>query len=365
VEHDARQALSAVETRYRHGVPLTVDQDRPPVPPADLILRVACSFDAGDVEAAKRGFDAGGLESLRRFEGALGAVGRRFEDARRMLDFGCGCGRFLRHLRPLAQSVELHGTDIDREMIEWCSAHIPYASFTVGAELPPLPYPDGQFDLVINHSVLTHLDERHQDLWLGELRRITSEGAIVMLTVEGPSTWARTVSHAEAAGEDVERWREELECRGILYIAEDQLIGSTHPESYHSAIHAPWYVFEHWSRWFDIAAYIPEGAISQDLVVLRHRAQDAAAVPPIPRRPPASARPPAPARAELGALARRLLERTAHGGGAPCPDTERLERELNMTRVGLYEQGKRISVVAAELRAEIAELRDRLAGDGA
>ena len=73
-------------------------------------------------------------------------------------------------------------------MIAWCQANISYAQFTVGPHDPPLPYPDHHFDLVINHSVFTHLDERYQDLWLTELQRITSPGAILLLTGEGPST---------------------------------------------------------------------------------------------------------------------------------------------------------------------------------
>jgi hypothetical protein len=40
-------------------------------------------------------------------------------------------------------------------------------------------------------------------------------------------------------------------------------------------------------------------------------------------------------------------------------DPEATKRELNMLRAGLYEQGNRISVLAAELRAELEALRDR------
>ncbi len=35
---------------------------------------------------------------------------------------------------------------------------------------PPLRYADGEFDLVINHSDLTHLDEAHQDASLPQRR---------------------------------------------------------------------------------------------------------------------------------------------------------------------------------------------------
>ncbi len=150
---------------------LTVDDHRPPVPPADLMLRVVPSFEADDVEAARRAFDVEGLNNLRFFEHAVGAVSpwhfggdvwlgdervgkqRSFADFDRLLDFGCGCGRFLRHLGPLAAQVEIHGTDIDPEMIEWLRSNVPFARYEVARYEPPLPYPDHYFDLVINHSV--------------------------------------------------------------------------------------------------------------------------------------------------------------------------------------------------------------------
>jgi SAM-dependent methyltransferase len=341
---------------------LTLADDRPPVPPADLILRVTTSFDRQEIEVERTSFDLAGLEHLRSFERGLAAVGHSLEQFDRLLDFGCGCGRFLRHLGPLSESLEVHGTDIDAEMIAWCEANIPYASFTRAPDEPPLSYPDQHFSLVINHSVFTHLDERHQDLWLSELQRITRPGAILLLTVEGSATWSRTVEASARVGEDTERWRAELESRGILFIPDDHFVGSTHPDFYHSTIHAPWYVFEHWTRFFELAAYIPHGSDSQDLVVLRRRPGGASAPEPIGHREPAQ-----PARSAVTDAMRvrpleRMLGRLARARerhlGIPEPG-EATTRELNMLRAGLYEQGKRISVLAAELRREIDALRAR------
>jgi SAM-dependent methyltransferase len=264
---------------------LELDSQRPPVPPTDLILRVAPSFDAGDLDNARRAFDLDALTHLHHFENALAGLGRRFDEFERLLDFGCGCGRFLRHLRPISDRVEIHGTDIDPELTGWVDANVPYAVTSVGQMVPPLPYPDEHFDLVINHSVFTHLDEHHQDLWLSELRRVTRPGGLLMLTFEGTASWNRTAAMSEAAGDDVERWRGELETRGILSIVDDHFIGSTHPDSYHSTIHAPWYVLEHWSAYLDVVAYFPEGSDTQDLVILRRRPNGVPAPRPIGRRP--------------------------------------------------------------------------------
>ena len=358
---------------------LTLSEARPPVPPGDLILRVAPSFDPEGSEASKQEFDVGAFAHLQRFEQALAGIGRDFRTFDRLLDFGCGCGRFLRHLGSLVPDVELHGVDIDAEMIAWCEANIPYATTITGPHEPPLPYPDAHFDLVINHSVFTHLDERYQDMWLAELRRVTAPGGVLMLTVEGTSSWNRTAVLSLRAGDDVERWRDQLESRGILFLSDDHFVGSTHPDFYHSTVHAPWYVFEHWNSFFEIAAYLPDGSISQDLVVLRRRADDALPPRPITRRlPAAEGAPPPPQASGSGELVKRAAQLVEHwlarrsassgvaslGGDAtaladqqPPLDRERLERELNMLRAGLYEQGNRISVIASELRAEIASLK--------
>ena len=146
---------------------------------------------------------------------------------------------------------------------------MPWATLGVNAPEPPLPYGDGQFDLVFNHSVLTHLDERLQDLWLAELRRITKPGGVLMLTVHGEKAFEDAERGARESGDDTAPWRTELESRGILFVAQDGYVGSTFPDFYHTTFHAPWYVFEHWSRFLTVRAYIPRGDLEhQDIVVL-------------------------------------------------------------------------------------------------
>ena len=109
-------------------------------------------------------FDAGGLNNLRLFEHAVAAVprfrfggevwlddervgvSRSFADFERLLDFGCGCGRMLRHLGELADRVEIHGTDLDAEMIDWLRSNVTYGSYEVASPEPPLPYPEHFFE---------------------------------------------------------------------------------------------------------------------------------------------------------------------------------------------------------------------------
>ena len=354
----------------------------PPLPPADLMLRVVPSFDAQHIESARWSFVAGGRNTLRLYEHALSAVPRfrfggevwlddervgvrrSFADFERLLDFGCGCGRLLRHLGGLADQMEIHGADLDAEMVDWLRANLPLGRYEVASPKPPLSYPDRFFDLVISHSVFTHLDEQLQDEWLRELQRITQPDALLLISIQGQSAWGRT---ARDGGEEAARWCEELETRGIVFIANDAFIGSTHPDCYHSTIHAPWYVLEHWAEFFDVEALIADGAWSQDLVVLRRRADGAQpSAPPIRHRVEGTGTVGAQRlgrapqlrvvtrrmRALAGA-ALRARRPSASRRGADQTDLNELLREIRMLRVGLYEQGKRISVLSSELRAEL------------
>jgi hypothetical protein len=45
-----------------------------------------------------------------------------------ILDFGCGCGRVIRHLSFLKNS-KLYGTDYNPILIKWCKENLPCATF--------------------------------------------------------------------------------------------------------------------------------------------------------------------------------------------------------------------------------------------
>ena len=98
--------------------------------------------------------------------------------------------------------------DVDSDAIGWAQEHIPYCEFRVNSPDPPLPFEDGQFDLVFNHSVFTHIDEHRQDEWLEELRRVTCPGGLVVLTTHGEPA-------LDVGGFDI---RADLEANGIVFI---------------------------------------------------------------------------------------------------------------------------------------------------
>jgi SAM-dependent methyltransferase len=361
------------------------------MPPLELVRRISQPFSAEDAEQIRLAYSATGHDGVRRLEAGLAAVGRDWTDFSRLLDFGSGPGRILRWLEPLAGSLEQHGLDVDPALVAWASEHVTHATFTAGPHEPPTPYPDGHFNLVINHSVFTHLDERRQDLWLAELRRLTAPGGIVLLTVHGAARFNAAIAEMARAGEDVAPYRRTLERDGILFVEDDTYIGSSHPDWYHTAFHAPWYVFEHWHRFFGVRAYLPEGSQGHDLVVLERRgdgepvpepighAGGAAAEAPAPRvagGPLAQARRlhenwPAP-RGALGHVKRRVLaaalEREDRRAGALldavadlAARTAAQERRLGVLPASLYEQAQRIGLLRSDTEAALRRVEERLA----
>jgi len=187
-----------------------------------------------------------------------------------VLEFGCGCGRMSRWLLE-EPGMHLTGIDIHPALIEWCSRHLPTGLFETNPALPPTRFADESFDLVVNHSVFTHLDEDYQDLWLEELARVTRPEGLAVLSFSGAMAFAKYEAAIEAVDPRLaaER-RAQLEQRGILFLTDGADIGF--PDFYHATFHTRDYVFEHWQRWFDLLAHIPANNLEfQDAVVARPR----------------------------------------------------------------------------------------------
>jgi SAM-dependent methyltransferase len=172
-----------------------------------------------------------------------------------VLDFGCGCGRVVRWWQDLPG--EVHGTDYNAGLVQWCRPNLPFATFRVNDLEPPLAYDDGAFDLVYALSVLTHLPVDVQERWLDELARVTRAWAIV--SVHGDAYRPRlSVEEGLAydAGEVVVRWGE---------VPGTNLCTTFHPRAAFDALVRPR---------FEVVSYLPEGAQGnphQDLVLLRVR----------------------------------------------------------------------------------------------
>ena len=224
------------------------------VPGAELRFNVVGPIDVP-------GFVAGGKRTAEDIETALAQGGSSIDEIGRALDFGCGCGRLLLEAVDRWPHIRWSGSDVDERAIKWCESHLPGARVLVNPPLPPLPFADGEFDLIWCGSVFTHLDEARQDAWLTDLKRTLAPGGHLLASVHGPDCWAGLPSPT------VRQIRE----RGFVFArtAGDEGI---HPDWYQAAWHTRDYINSHWSRFVDIAAYIPQGSGRQDVVVAKRPA---------------------------------------------------------------------------------------------
>lgn len=173
--------------------PLSTPWARMPTPPPELIRRVAGSGSA-DVYIAS---------GLRTFGDLLRGVHTVHQGPLvRCLDWGCGPGRVTGLLVSQFPEVEVHGCDIDTEAIDWVRANLAGVRPVVVAPSPPSPYPEGHFDLVLSHSVLTHLDRSEQQRWIAEVARVVRPGGTFATTIHGrfAARWSgRSVAALESA----------------------------------------------------------------------------------------------------------------------------------------------------------------------
>jgi SAM-dependent methyltransferase len=246
----------------------------PPVPPPELIHRVIPGFPGDHGELAQRSFHEHAEIALRAVERALAGVGRSVGDFERLLDFGCGPGRLLRWLARHAGEVELHGTDIDADAIAWLQAHHPQIPTTVNKFRPPLPYPEGSFDLLYSISVITHLEEDAQLDWLAEVRRALAPGGIAFLTVHGERAYRDFTTGDRVGAIGAGRISaHSLSDEGFFYEAAapsrwNALQFMDDSESWGLAFHSPEYIHERWSPLFRSVEIVP-GDGAQDVVLVQ------------------------------------------------------------------------------------------------
>jgi SAM-dependent methyltransferase len=210
-----------------------------PYPPLELASRVFCV--TGWKSDPFRAYEEIGAQTAR-------AIVRLLPDdwsfaGKRVLDFGSGAGRTLRHFLSEAETAELWGADIDRASIAWLDGNLcPPLHAWQCEENPPLGLEHGTFDLIWAISVFTHLTDNSLR-WLLELHRLLGPGGLLVATYMGRwnSEWF--------AGEP---WEENRVGRNVLYHSRDWDHGGP------AVLMSEWWVREHWGRAFEILEIAPE-----------------------------------------------------------------------------------------------------------
>jgi|SRR6185312_11610424 len=229
----------------------------PDLPDADRRFRVIGNRDP-------RGFLDSGATDFHRLDSVVRRVtGKALGAHANVLDWGVGCGRLARHF-PNAGG-RLSGCDIDHDNVAWCNDRL-RGRFVASSLQPPLPFADGEFDVVYGISVFTHLRESLQDRWLDELRRVVRPGGIVLTTVHGETA----VDFQRLSPAEYHKLLSAIAAKGLLAGgANHQLDGFVdEPGEYLNVFHHRDYVQRHWQRGFDVLHVIPGYIFTHDLVVM-------------------------------------------------------------------------------------------------
>lgn len=88
---------------------------------------------------------------------------------RRVLDLGCGKGRFTQKLKQ-ATGAAVTAIDVSPTAVHIASSRYPGIRF-MAADVPPLDFPDGSFDLVVAAELLWYVLPKLKELF-SEVRRV-------------------------------------------------------------------------------------------------------------------------------------------------------------------------------------------------
>lgn len=122
------------------------------------------------------------------------------EAYRKVLDFGCGCGREVRRLMLQNDPPdEIVGIDISRKMIDWCTQNLGrpgavtfhhhdvwnpwYApDNTLGNKVQPLRHAGPDFSIIEANSVFTHILQEESRFYLDQMQTMLAPKGIVRAT---------------------------------------------------------------------------------------------------------------------------------------------------------------------------------------
>lgn len=225
-----------------------------PLPPVGLAARVGVTADADPMQFY---LDEG--RRLRALIEDLLPPGWRWT-GKRVLDFGCGAGRVLRHFVAEAELGEFWGCDIDGPSIDWAASHLsPPFRFFRNELTPPLALESQTLDLIWAMSVFTHIGDTWAD-WLLELHRLVAPGGLLIASFLGEGIWEALMQSP---------------------YDEDE-IGMAVSRRWEGAsawvFHSEWWLREHWGRAFDVERVVrpprssagkPE--VTHSYIVLRKR----------------------------------------------------------------------------------------------
>lgn len=234
-----------------------------PIP--DARLRVKTTFFWFDV----RSHIEGGIKLAALVKQKVRDAGMAKDDVKGVIDFGCGCGRVLRHLYDEWPNAKLIGADVDEELIEWAEDNLSdIASWKRNTFDPPMDVESNSVNVIYMFSVFTHIDGPTQLKWLEEFHRILQSNGMVLVTV---------VAVTDQFLRE-EQW-DDYDLDGIAYTRRYQekagrqwVDRETDLVDYIDVKQTEAYCRKAFSKWFEVESIEPNVNDGQTLLVLRKRA---------------------------------------------------------------------------------------------
>jgi SAM-dependent methyltransferase len=127
------------------------------------------------------------------FEAALDRIGAG--PGRRVLDVGCGAGRFCQ--MAAQRGAEVAGLDASEAMIEIARERAPDGDFRIG-EMEELPFGDNEFDAVTGFNSFQYAASPVKAL--REARRVVRSGGAVLIAVWGQAADLQALPYLAAVG---------------------------------------------------------------------------------------------------------------------------------------------------------------------
>jgi 2-polyprenyl-3-methyl-5-hydroxy-6-metoxy-1,4-benzoquinol methylase len=222
-----------------------------PFPPVRLVYTVTNTY-------RNEWFYETGVVGAQCIRGVLEKNNLKINEFVSILDFGCGCGRMMRHWKTL-KGPKLYGTDYNHVLVKWCKDNLPFATFTVNGLKSRLIYKDDTFDFIYAISVFTHLTEDMGFFWMKELDRVLKPGGVMYVTFMGTTR--------------APHLRQEL--RGMFEAGQLVVTGEEHTgKNICAAYHPEQYVSNILAKGFRVLDFVPGGArdANQDVFLLQKKA---------------------------------------------------------------------------------------------
>ncbi|MCC3591004.1 MAG: class I SAM-dependent methyltransferase [Microcoleus sp. PH2017_29_MFU_D_A] len=200
----------------------------------------------------------------------------------RILDFGCGWGRMIRFFLKDVVADNLHGIDVDPEMIDICVNTVRQGNYSIVKPEPPTEFANNSFDVVYAYSVFSHLAEPVHIKWVQEFSRILKPGGILIVTTQArrfiefcrslrdqnhESGWynglANSFLDTDAAFADYDNGK-------FLYSATGG--GAARPASFYGeAVISPGYVKREWTKYLTFCDFVDDPSKFNQAVIFMQK----------------------------------------------------------------------------------------------